>query len=62
MAMPPRSYYIRRFIAMCITNEVKEALSVFRALTPENQDTLLDLAEELLRLQEVCDGSTAKEQ
>jgi len=51
-----------RLIFVYTQNEVKEALDLFRALTPENQDALLDLAEELQRSQEACADSTAKGQ
>ena len=46
---------------MFIDKETRVALAIFRALTPHDQDFLIDLAEALLQSQEECDGSTEKE-
>ena len=46
---------------MIITSETYKALSIFRALTPHDQDFLIDLAEALLQSQAACDDSTETE-
>ena len=46
---------------MFIDKETREALSIFRALTPHDQDFLIDLAEALLQSQVACDDSTETE-
>lgn len=48
-------------VDMLIDKETEAALNVFRALTPQDQDYLLGLAEALLRSQEGYDDSHEKE-
>ena len=45
---------------MFIDKETRVALAIFRALTPQDQDLLIDLAEALLQSQEECDDSQEK--
>lgn len=46
---------------MIITSETYKALSIFRALSPEDRSALLDLLEELRQSQEKCADSQGKE-
>ena len=46
---------------MFIDKETRAALAIFRAVTPQQQDLLIDLAEALLQSQAECDDLTETE-